>query len=297
MLKRYVQPDDGYLGINLYGNSHNHPGVDVCANAYIGRLNDGTVAVYQTLPWDMRCWISGKGKNGNANRLGYIGFEICEDDLRNEQYFKEAVMNAAVNLTAHLCQIMGAAPDTVIASYSEGNALAVMDHSELAALGLASGHADIAHWLNRYGKRMDDFRDEVEAAMKEGVEIEYIDAGQGGEAWMKVDQVYEVYADNGGYTNLRELADTASVSIAQLRNGDRVRVIAQSAAWSKVEKDDHTGYVMTQFLRAIEEENASDGEESVGMLMQIVIRDSAGNTFRPIGACMMNIERIEESVD
>lgn len=296
-LKRYVQPDDGRLGINLYGNSHNRPGVDVCASAYIGRLNDGTVAVYQTLPWDMRCWISGKGRNGNANKLGYIGFEICEDDLRNEEYFKEAVMSAAVNLTAHLCQIMGTAPDTVIASYSEGNALAVMDHSELASLGLASGHADIAHWLQQYGKRMDDFRGEVETAMKEGVEIEYIDAEQDREAWMKVDQMYEVYAANGGYTNLRELANTASISLAQLRNGDRVRVIAQSAAWSKIETDDHTGYVMTQFLRAIEEKETSDGEEPVGVLMRIVIRDSAGNTFRPVRECTMNIERIEESMD
>lgn len=297
MLKRYVQPDDGRLGINLYGNSHNRPGVDVCASAYIGKLNDGTVAVYQTLPWDMRCWISGKGRNGNANRLGYMGFEICEDDLQDEQYFKEAVMSAAVNLTAHLCQIMGRTPDTVVSSYREGDALAVMDHSELAALGLSSGHADITHWLKQYGKQMDDFRGEVAAAMKEGVEIKYVDAGHDEEDWIKVGLMYEVYASNGGYTNLRELDDTASASIAQLRNGDRVRVIAQSAAWSKVETDLYTGYVMTQFLREIEEDKIPDGNEPVGTSMKIVIRDSERNTFRPIGECTMNIEYIEESVD
>lgn len=297
MLKRYVQPDDGHLGINLYGNSDNRPGVDVCASAYIGKLNDGTVAVYHTLPWDMRCWISGKGRNGNANRLGYIGFEICEDDLLNERYFKDVVMIAAVNLTAHLCQLMSTTPDAVIARYSEGNALAVMDHSELTALGLASGHADITHWLKRYGKKMDDFRGEVELAMKEGVEIEYVDARRDGESWIKVGQMYEVYASNGGYTNLRELADTTSTSLAQLRNGDRVRVITQSAVWSKVEADLYTGYVMTQFLREIEENEASDTEEPMRTSMRIVIRDSAGNTFRPIGECTMNIEPIEESRD
>ena len=105
-LKRYVQPDDGLLGVNVNGNSHNRPGVDVCANAYIGKQEDGTVAVYQTLPWDTRCWISGKGENGNANKLGYIGYEICEDDLTSDAYFEAAVMTAAVNLTAYLCKVL-----------------------------------------------------------------------------------------------------------------------------------------------------------------------------------------------
>ena len=49
-LKRYVQPDDGRLGVNKNGNSHNRTDGDVCASAYIGMLKDGTVAVYQTLP-------------------------------------------------------------------------------------------------------------------------------------------------------------------------------------------------------------------------------------------------------
>ena len=62
MLKRYVQPDDGRLGINLYGNSHNRPGVDVCASAYIGKLNDGTVAVYQTLHGICAAGSAEKGK-------------------------------------------------------------------------------------------------------------------------------------------------------------------------------------------------------------------------------------------
>lgn len=75
-LRRYVQPDDGRIGVNPNSNSHNRPGLTTCASAYIGRQSDGTVAVYQTLPWDYRCWLSGSGEKGNANRLGYIGFEI-----------------------------------------------------------------------------------------------------------------------------------------------------------------------------------------------------------------------------
>jgi len=75
----------------------------VCANAYIGRLNDGTPAIYQALPWEERCWLSGSGKNGNANKLGYIGFEICEDKKADKEYFDAVVMGLAVNLTAYWC--------------------------------------------------------------------------------------------------------------------------------------------------------------------------------------------------
>ena len=274
-LRRYVQPDDGRLGRNTNGNSHNRPGVDVCASAYIGKLADGTVAVYQTLPWDMRCWISGKGKNGNANRLGYIGFEICEDDRTDLIYFNQAVMGAAVNLTAHLCQIMGVHPDDVLERYAEGDALAVMDHSELAARGLASNHADITHWLRVFGKRMNDFRREVQAAMDEGVEVTYIDA-EGKEEWREMDKEMEVYASNGGYTNLRELPDTESVSLEKLRNGDIVRVTAMTGVWSKVEHGDVIGYIMTQFLREVPQE----GE----LTIRTVITDEAGRTFEPVGA-------------
>lgn len=275
-LRRYVQPDDGRLGRNTNGNSHNRPGVDVCASAYIGKLADGTVAVYQTLPWDMRCWISGKGKNGNANRLGYIGFEICEDDRTDLIYFNQAVMGAAVNLTAHLCQIMGVHPDDVLESYAEGDALAVMDHSELAARGLASNHADITHWLWAFGKRMNDFRREVQAAMDEGVEVAYIDA-EGKEEWIEMDKEMEVYASNGGYTNLREQPDTESAALERLRNGDVVRVTAMTGVWSKVEHGDVVGYIMTQFLR--------DKQQDAGELtIRTVITDEAGRTFEPVGA-------------
>ena len=265
-LWRYVQPDDGRLGVNKNGNSHNRPGGDVCASAYIGKLKDGTVAVYQALPWDTRCWISGKGRCGNANKVGFIGFEICEDDLNSESYFHAAVMTAAVNLTAHLCQLMGVHPDDVLQLEIDGkegdsrasvwklqdlDVLAVMDHSELAARGLASSHADISHWLRRYGKRMSDFRAEVALAMSEGVEVEYIDAGEIEEEWTDVDKQMQVWSANGGYVNLRDQPDTESYSLERLDPGDVVRVTAMTGVWSKVETQDHAGYVMTQFLKDI----------------------------------------------
>jgi len=165
-LKRYVQPDDGLLGKNTNDNSHNRPGGNVCANAYIGKLQNGSVAVYQTLPWDYRCWLSGSGKNGNANKLGYIGFEICEDSTENRGYFDEAVRGAAVLLTAYLCDTLNIYP------YSDK----LEDHAGLHGMGLASNHGDIGLWLKKFGYTFDDFRDWVAVAMEEGVEVEYVEA-------------------------------------------------------------------------------------------------------------------------
>ena len=165
-LKRYVQPDDGRIGKNVNSNSHNRPGLTVCASAYIGKQSDGTVAIYQALPWNYRCWLSGSGKGGNANRMGYVGYEICEDSKQNESYFREAVMGAAVNLTAFLCQSYGIGVDMV------------RDHRELHGMGLASNHGDILHWLRLYGLTMDDFRAEVEKALQEGVQAVYVNCGE-----------------------------------------------------------------------------------------------------------------------
>jgi hypothetical protein len=175
-LRRYVGPDDGRLGPNLHGNTHNRPGGNVCANAYIGKLVDGTVAVYQALPWDMRCWLSGSGPNGNANHLGYVGFEICEDSTENEPYFLEAVREKAVLLTAHLCQMMGVKPDQVVQETKNGPAHAVMDHESLHRVGLASNHGDIGLWLRKHGCTFRDFRAWVQEALDEGVHVNYIDA-------------------------------------------------------------------------------------------------------------------------
>ncbi len=163
-LKRYVGPDDGRLGKNVNNNHHNQPGKNVCANAYIGRLNDGTPAIYQALPWEERCWLSGSGKNGNANKLGYIGFEICEDKKTDKEYFDAVVMGLAVNLTAYWCQEYNIPLSNV------------RDHHELHDAGLASNHADITHWLKNFGLTMNDYRRAVQEAINEGIHAIYIDS-------------------------------------------------------------------------------------------------------------------------
>lgn len=50
-LKRYVGPDDGRLGKNKYNNHWNQPmDRQVCVHGFVGKLQDGTIATYQTLP-------------------------------------------------------------------------------------------------------------------------------------------------------------------------------------------------------------------------------------------------------
>lgn len=153
-LCRYIQPDDGLLGKNRYNNHWNVPkpgGKQKCVHAFIGLDKNGAVATYQTLPWNMRGWHAGKSKGNDE----YIGFEICEDNLTNEDYFN-AVYKEACELTAFLCEMWNLDP-------MKGGV--VICHSEGAKRGLASNHSDVMHWFKRFGKTMDDARRDVKALM------------------------------------------------------------------------------------------------------------------------------------
>lgn len=150
-LKRYVGPDDGKLGKNTYNNHWNQPmDRSVCVHAFIGKLNDGSIATYQTLPWDHRGWHGG----GDSNNT-HISFEICEDGLTNKDYFN-AVYKEAVELTAMLCKEYKLDPlkDGVVICHSEGY-----------KRGIASNHGDVMHWFPKHGKNMNTFRADVKAQL------------------------------------------------------------------------------------------------------------------------------------
>ena len=150
-LKRYVGPDDGLLGPNPNSNHWNTPkpgGRSVCVHAFIGKLKDGTIATYQTLPWDHRGWHAG----GKANDT-HIGFEICEDGLNDRNYFNK-VYREAIELCAYLCKMFGLTEKDIIC------------HAEGAKLGIASNHGDVLHWFPRHGKTMDDFRADVKKELE-----------------------------------------------------------------------------------------------------------------------------------
>lgn len=152
MLNRYVGPDDGLLGKSKYNNHWNQPmDRSVCCHAFIGKLQDGTVATYQTLPWDHRGWHGASGKKGSCNNT-HIGFEICEDGLTDAAYFG-MIYREAVELCAYLCE-----------QYSL-TAADIIDHREGHALGIASNHGDVRHWFSKHGKTMDDLRADVAALL------------------------------------------------------------------------------------------------------------------------------------
>ena len=154
-LRRYVQPNDGKLGLNANGNSWNRSGTNACVHAFIGKLQDGTIATYQTLPWNHRGWHAGKGTSGKSANDTHISFEICEDALTDKTYFNK-VYQEAVELTAYLCKQYKLDP------LADG---VVICHNEGYKRGIASNHADVLHWFTKYGKDMDDFRADVKKAM------------------------------------------------------------------------------------------------------------------------------------
>lgn len=144
------------LGENPYNNHWNQDkpgGKQVCVHAFIGKLSDGTIATYQTLPWNYRGSHCGSGKKGSGNDT-HIGFEICED-LTNEAYFR-GIFKEAVELCVYLCRAY---------NMTEKN---ILCHSEGYQLGIASNHADVMHWFPRFGESMDSFR----AAVKAGLKVE-----------------------------------------------------------------------------------------------------------------------------
>lgn len=159
-LKRYVQPsktDPNYdaiiadIGKNKYGNHWNKSNKTVAVHGFIGTNAAGKVCTYQVLPYDVCCWGVGKGKKGsyNYNPTARIQFEICEDNLKNEAYFNE-VFTEAIEYCAYLCKEFGLTVDKI------------SSHNESYKAGYGSNHSDCDHWLKKYGKNMDWFRDEVE---------------------------------------------------------------------------------------------------------------------------------------
>ena len=152
-LKRYVGPDDGRLGKNQYNNHWNQSrpdGRQVCVHAFIGKLKDGSIATYQTLPWNHRGWHAG----GEANNT-HIGFEICEDGLTDKNYFNK-VYKEAIELCVYLCKQY---------KLTEKN---IIGHYEGYQQRIASNHGDPSHWFRKHGKSMDTFRADVKKELTKG---------------------------------------------------------------------------------------------------------------------------------
>lgn len=170
-IRRYVQPstnDPKYnelmrlLGTNTGRNSWNQQTVWAGVNGWIGKLADGTITSAQTLPWNMSPWGCASGWNGSCNLyngMHWIQYEICEDSLTDKSYF-EATYKEACELTAYLCQLYNIDPHSTIKCGSV-NVPTILCHKDSYNYGMGSNHADVYHWWNRYGRTMDDFRNDV----------------------------------------------------------------------------------------------------------------------------------------
>ena len=121
--------------------------MSTCVHAIIGKLADGSIATYQTLPWNYR----GAHAGGSANNT-HISFEICEDGLTDGVYFGK-VYQEAVELCAYLCKEYGLTEKDIIC------------HSEGYKKGIATNHGDVMHWFPKHGKSMDTFRADVKALL------------------------------------------------------------------------------------------------------------------------------------
>ena len=157
---RYV-PGNEELGYNTGGNDWNRPNISKCVHGFIGKVADGSVGTVQTLPWNWRGWHAGDGTSGKSANDTHIAFEICEDALKDQSYFKK-VYREAVELTAYLCKMYGFDP------LADG---VVICHSEGYRRGIASNHADVEHWFPIYGKTMNDFRADVAREIKGEIEL------------------------------------------------------------------------------------------------------------------------------
>lgn len=239
-LKRYVGPDDGLLGVNKYKNHWNrafYPGK--CPHAFIGELEDGSIATYQVLPWDHRGWHSGSGKKGSANDT-HISFEICRDSLTDPVYFGKVYKEAA-ELCACLCKMYGLTEKNII------------DHAEGHDKGIASNHGDVEHWFKRFGKSMDTFRADVKALLnKEAPKEETVTkvVPDSAKSFQKaLAGAYKVTAKSGLY--LRAGASTSKGIIALMPYGSKVRCYGfYTGSWLYVVSDSgKSGFCSKVYLK------------------------------------------------
>lgn len=185
--KRYVDAP-AELGVNAYGNHWNKESATKCMHAFIGLDKDGLPVVAKTLPYHVASWGCGKGANGSYNRdpVGHIQFEVCEDGLKDEGYYR-LIWMLAEDYCVYLCQMFGF------------GAHQITSHYEAAALGYASNHADPRHWMRRFGDSMEAFRARVAIRLangevpvanedKEAIKMLYLYKGIRGEDVRKLQQ-------------------------------------------------------------------------------------------------------------
>ena len=155
-LWRWVQPADDapdrqemidLIGYNKYHTDWEHIYREAGVNAWIGKLKDGSIATVQAGPWEKKAWGVGSAGIKTLNET-HIQFEMCEDDLSDEKYFR-AVYKEAIELCAYLCKLYNLDPLGTMDFYGKKIPV-ITDHKESHKLGVGGNHGDIGNWAPKY---------------------------------------------------------------------------------------------------------------------------------------------------
>ncbi len=196
----------------------NNATISKCASAIID-----TRGIMQCLDWDVRPWLSGSGKNGNANDT-HVGFEMCEPKTSEDTPEAAAYLyGCALYLCTELCRDYGIHPANI------------QTHCELHRLGLASNHADVNHWWGKSGTSwqyytMDRLRREAALALGydmtkpvEGITVSIMKKGSKGDAVRALQTALEALGfDCGGADGIYGDNTVAAVTAFQKKYGLKV---------------------------------------------------------------------------
>ena len=92
------------------------------------------------------------------------GFSLKSARTLTDRAYFDKVYKEAVELTAYLCKLYGLNPKGTV-SYNGVTVPVILCHQDSYQLKLGSNHGDVLHWFKRYGKTMDDVRNDVAALL------------------------------------------------------------------------------------------------------------------------------------
>ena len=255
-IKRYVQPSDNDpkrdeiladIGKNVYGNDWNHSSRQAGVHAFIGTNAKGVVETYEVLPYEWASWGVGAGKNGSYNYAptAHIQFEICEDDLKSADYFNKA-FKEAIEYCAYLCKKFG------------WSSSVICSHKESVDRGYGQDHGDPDHWLKKFGKNMNWFREEVQKLLdgkeekKEATDVLYrVQVGAfknkaNAESYLKKVQA-------AGFPEAFIVTNkTTTVTESKLKVGDKVKMAKNATVYGNTTKFADWVYDTTLYVREID---------------------------------------------
>lgn len=258
-LRRYVQPDDGLLGKNTNNNHWNRSGISVCVHAFIGKDKDGNVRVYQTLPFDIACWGVGNGSKGSYNyKPAYIQFEICEDDLTNETYFNQA-FNLAAEFCAYLCKELNLSVDSIVS------------HHESYLKGYGSNHSDCDHWLKKFNKDMNWFRDEVRKKLNGSSDTP-------SSSGSSVNYLVKINTDE---LNVRAGAGTNYKVNTTVKRNEVFTIVEESKGWGKLKSG--AGWISLNYTTKVKDNNIVYPVKEVYRCSKLNIRNKSSMVSKIIG--------------